>query len=413
MKLDSTWLCKINKYYKTVFFFPLFLIGGSFSVLQASNEVTEILYMRAINSSDLNSLTESQIKNAKLHIEEKEDNKEDNKEPQIEFISEKTKFKYDGKAVSFKEQPSNFFDKIKKFHNSVFNVKGHNKYNHLCLTLYVIYQEPATQTFQIAESPLFAKKSKKYILNDQGDLVINPDRKVIFYTKTTPLDSDQWAYFTTFNGLAPEVKEDPNVFPISTDSYECNSNGCNVVCKKFYHQKTDDKCPPHHSNKCRHTEPHALYHIIKHSKELFYPLINNAVDVKNVKSVGLRFFSYYQACSSCVELLLDNQQIEISDNKTLKLNYMFYFHSMYGPLVIEIITTKIKLYNTYNQYLFRGFLIGDKVYCKDAEEEEDPSNNCGHSKGYFKLPENLDLLNNKIVSIYYLGLKRLRIYLVK
>lgn len=406
MKLNSIWLNKADIYYKIASIFVIFFIGNYFSVLQASGEVTEVLYMQPARSSDLSAVTEDQIKTAKLYIQGKEN--------EIEFISEKTKFKFGDKVISFKEQPSNFLEKIRELYECVKKIKGHSKFNHLCLTLYAIYQKQGTEIFEITESPLFARKSKKYSLNAQGDLVINSQRKVIFYTKTRLLDSDQWAYFTTHDGLTSSVKKDPSVFPISADSYECGEDDCNVVCKKFFHT-SDSECPHENSNQCRHTEPHALYHIIKHSKQLFSPLIQKAGSVSNIKSVGLRFFSYYQTCSSCVELLSKDQEIEIADNQRSKLNYMFYFYYMYGaPPVIKINTNEINLFNSYNQYLFRGFLKNNVIYYDNPDEEEEPTKD-GDVKGYFELSRDKDLLrnNSKIVSIYYLGLKRFRIYFLK
>jgi len=406
-------------YYKIVHIFALFFIGSYFSALQASVEgVTEVLYMRPAKSSDLTSLTADQIKTATLYVEGAED--------KIEFISEKTKFKFDGKAVSFKEKPSDFLEKISILYQRVRETKvnKNSKFNHLCLTLYAVYKKPAvlgaSETFEIVESPLFARKSKKYILDANGNLVMNPNRKVIFYTQTRVRDNDRWAYFTTQDGLASCVKKDPHVFPISTDSYECDGDECNVVCKQFFHTDGDTDCP-HTTNDCRHTEPHALYHVVKHSKKLFSPLFDKAGNVDRIKSIGLRFFSYYQTCPSCIKLLSKVQQIKIAENKTFKLNYMFYFHHMYTSTpaikikIDEHTEKKIELFDC----LFREFLEDNVIYENNPDVNEDPDNKRGDVKGYFKLAEEKDLKalseadKSKIVSIYYMGLKRFRIYLLK
>ncbi len=405
MKLHNALFSSINRYYKIISVMAPFLVGSYFSVLHASDEATEVIYVKAANSSNLNGLSEDQIRTTTFYIQGKED--------KIEFISEKTKFKFEGKEVTFKEEPSNFFDKIRQLYANVKEDKKHSKFNHLCLTLYIIYQKPDNLTVKLLESPLFARKSEKYILNEQGDLVVNPETKVIFYTKTESQDSDQWAYFTTFDGLTSKVKKKPGVFLISTDSYECDTKDCNVVCKKFFHAP-DDECPSRNSHSCRDTEPHALYHVIKHSRDLFSPLIMKAGNVDNIKHVGLRFFSYYQACASCVQLLSKEQLIEISPNKSFKLNYIFYFYYMYGgPPVIKINANEITLSNNYNQYLFRGFLKNNIIYFDNPDEAEEP-NKDGDVKGYFEFAKQKDLntLNGKIISIYYTGLKRFRIYLL-
>jgi hypothetical protein len=65
-------------------------------------------------------------------------------------------------------------------------------------------------------------------------------------------------------------------------------------------------------------------------------------------------------------------------------------------------------------YLLRGFLKNNVVYFDNPDEEETP-NKEGGIKGYFELADQIDLktANNKIAAIYYMGLKRFRIYLLK
>lgn len=404
MQSNSSWTKKISRFGKISCTFIIFVIEGTFSTLQASDDVPEVLFMRLESARSLDAFAAEDIKKATLHME--------SKKKEIEFISEKTNFKWDQKEVNFKEEPSKFLEKIENLFLDAKKVKGHSKFNHLCLSLYAVYQEPGEDVFEITESPLFAKKSKKYILSAEGNLIKNSERRVLFYTKTKLLDNDQWAYFTTPDGLASNVKKDPSIFPISSDSYDCDASdaeGCNVVCKEFYH--TDGVCP-HGDSECRHTEPHILYHVLKHSKRLFSPLIREAGGTSNIKSVGLRFFSYYQSCSSCVDLLSKSRKIEVNADNKFELNYMFYFHNIYlDSPIIKIYDDIIKLGNNNNRYLFRGFLKKDKIYYDNPEKYKKP-NKAGDSKGYLKLLSHKELKSNtKIISIYYTGLSKYNIYL--
>lgn len=368
---------KFNKLYniKLKFILIVCLIEiFSFPILA----MEEIIYFGVVNKAQLQDYNPQDKETAVLT---RSHNADEEPEP-IQFISEKTKFQWQGKDLEFPHQYSPFLNKIRDLE---LNTAG---YNHLCLTLYAIYKDPENVSeLRVAESPLFARtKEKAFSLNSEG--LLQKITTVKFYTKIAPNHEDRWAYFTTHNGGSIAVNNDPSIFPVSSRSYECGAEGCSVICKELYPHDDDDGECQHSTNACRHTEPNALHHIKKHAIKLFAPLIEEAHGIESVKSIGVRLFSYYQPCSECVSMLHGKRNINIGE-KTFKSSFIFYFNRTYLTPVMKINEDQLQLFNSYNYYFSSGFLKDNLIYASNDDQED----SIGESLGYISLNSNVNLFN--------------------
>lgn len=369
---------KISKFHK-IGYMALF-VGAISLPIQATEE---IIYLQLVNKNKLDNFIPEEKKAAILTRSYLED---DSPEP-IQFISEKTKFNWNSKNIEFPQQSSLFLDKIEELKLQT------TDYNHLCLTLYAIYQENNNPLeLKVVESPLFAReKGGSFFLDEDGCL-----QKIVtteFYTKTAAPDGDRWAYFITHNGNSVDIRNDPSIFPITSRSYECTDTECNPICKKFYAHNAENECQ-HSQNACRHTEPNALFHINKNSIKLFAPLIEEAQDLANIKSIGIRFFSYYQPCSECVDMLHRNRSINIGEGKSFKSSFIFYFNRTYQTPVMKINNEQLQLYNSSNYYLFSAFLSNKFIYSSNDVQEEDK---LGKILGYIRLTKKVNLANKDYI----------------
>lgn len=304
----------------------------------------------------------------------------------FQLISEKANFQWSGHEIKFLQPHFPFLDKVKTLE------LGRANYNHLCLTLYAVYEENGN--LQVVESPLFAEKEKKALfLNTDG--MLQKGTTVKFYTKVVPDVHDRWAYFVTHDGESVTVTNDQNIFPISARSYECGVFACNPICKQFYAHDGLGICQ-HRKNACRCTEPHALFHVQKHADELFAPLIAKAQNVNKIKSIGVRFFSYYQPCSECAVMLHGHRNISLAPaggtEQPFDLEFIYYFNRTYLPQVIKINDDQHQLINSSNVYIYSGFIKNGLLY--NSEQDQ-----LGASLGYINLAPTVDLATKSCIYI--------------
>ncbi|MBM3467984.1 MAG: hypothetical protein FJX71_00960 [Alphaproteobacteria bacterium] len=239
----------------------------------------------------------------------------------IQFLFESTMFKSDEVKIGFVYEPAYFLNKIASLSPETTS----KKYNHLCLTLFAVYKDGNKR--KIAESPLYAKWKERVILSEDGKL--KKDSTAKFYTVCDSSISGQLAYFMTgASGYHTKARKDNDVFPIQCSSCY-DQQTCTAVCKEFGEESTvscNDK------SSCSHTEPNALFHVNKHKDKLFSPLIAKAGGVANVKNIGVRFFSFYQSCTSCVKLLNQNKKLSLTAKDfSNNINFLFYFQRTYQP----------------------------------------------------------------------------------
>lgn len=327
----------------------------------------------------------------------------------IQFLFESTTFKSDSKEVSFVYDPASFLNKIATLSPE----SASKKYNHLCLTLYVVYGQGNKR--KIAESPLYAKWKEEVTLSKEGELKKESTAK--FYTSCdSSIISGQLAYFMTgAPGNHTKTKKDSDIFPIRCSSCY-DQEKCTAICDK-YGEEEDDPC--NDRSCCSHTEPNALFHVFKNKDKLFDPLINKAGGIESVKSIGFRFFSFYQSCTSCIQFLDTNKELTLKEKDFRKnLNFLFYFQRTYQPNthIIKLSGKKplkrfTNLHN--NGQIFTGFPQEDKRIMAEWGDKY-------RALGFIQLPKEVDLnTGNRILFVQSLPEgdiskeENLKIYVVK
>jgi hypothetical protein len=309
----------------------------------------------------------------------------------IKFISEKTKFSWGQHDINYKKNHSTFLEKLDEL-----KLNGAN-YNHLCLVLYAICEDESGLV-EVTEYPLFAKASEMLSsLGSEGH--VKNAESIDFYTIGNQGSGEKWAYFTSPDSETDQVINDPTIFPVSSTHYQCDSIECNAVCNELYHETSMCNDP---KEKCRHTEPNALYHVRKNIHKLLKTVI--ADKGKKIKSVGVRYFSFCEPCSSCTDMLNQNRSIEINGEQ-FSLGVIFYFIRNYDAHLTKMRFKKgceyYDLVKTNCNYFSFGILCGSKIF-NFNEEGRIPEPTVENIEGWIKLEESIDLASEeKILLVPY------------
>ncbi|WP_010301941.1 hypothetical protein [Candidatus Odyssella thessalonicensis] len=325
------------------------------------------------------------LKNLKLKIYQDEETNQE-----VEFSSEAALYKYLGSKVNKKADFPQDAATILQIIKGLSPASGNGQYNHLCSTLYLIYQECTgnTRRTRISESPLYAKwKEGKLKFDDEGNLV--QAKKVVFYTKINSQisNTDRIAYFTRHRSV---LYGEPDIFPITCTGEKSDVTGKCWVCKNG---DTD------HTKNCGHTEPSALYHI----KDAFFDKLvpqpeenesedegeNGSKTEIKVLSCGIRFFSWYQPCSHCIKDLIKQKGEITVKGTTIPKNIIFYFHNTYVLGKVKINKKEYNLSSYATNYLYEGYLRDDNIYNSPASEEDTDD----HPKTVLKIIELKKIIN--------------------